>query len=127
MALLLAPGLVGQLLFGAELAGVAATVARVAGIAIIGLSIACWPGPPRVAMLTYARRSRCTSLTSDSRGLTGILLWPAVFVHVILTALLVCSSTTSIGRDEHREWIDTTTYGETTPDYKLWRLARGRR
>ena len=52
-ALLIVPSLVGQLLLGTELTGVAVPVARVAGIALIGLGIACWPGPPRVGMLTY--------------------------------------------------------------------------
>ena len=45
-ALLAAPSMVSQLLLGSGLAGVAVPVARVAGIALIGLGIACWPGPP---------------------------------------------------------------------------------
>ncbi len=53
LVLLLAPTLVGQLLLGADLAGLAATVARVAGIALIGLGVACWPGPPILGMLFY--------------------------------------------------------------------------
>ena len=44
LALLIVPSLVGQLLLGAELTGIAVTVARVAGIALIALGIACWPG-----------------------------------------------------------------------------------
>jgi hypothetical protein len=39
--LLLLPSLVGQLLLGEELAGVAIVVARVLGIALIALEIAC--------------------------------------------------------------------------------------
>ena len=54
VALLLVPSLVGQLLLGAELTGIAVTVARVAGIALIGLGVACWPGPPRLGMLIYS-------------------------------------------------------------------------
>ena len=46
VALVIVPALVGQLLLGAELAGAAIPVARVAGIALIALGIACWPGPP---------------------------------------------------------------------------------
>ena len=53
LALLIIPSLVGQLLLGEELTGVAIPVARVAGIALIALGIACWPGPPLVGMLTY--------------------------------------------------------------------------
>ena len=51
VALLIVPSLVGQLLFGAELTGLAVTVARVTGIALIALGVACWPGPPRAGML----------------------------------------------------------------------------
>jgi hypothetical protein len=54
LALLIAPSLVVQLLLGEQLTGVAIPVARVAGIALIGLGIACWPGPPLVGMLTYS-------------------------------------------------------------------------
>ena len=62
-ALLIVPSLVGRLLFGEALAGVAISVARVTGIALIALGVACWPGPPLVGMLTY---SGCISRTSDS-------------------------------------------------------------
>ena len=44
LALLIIPSLVGQLLLGEDLTGVAVPVARVAGIALIALGIACWPG-----------------------------------------------------------------------------------
>jgi hypothetical protein len=54
LALLLLPSLVGQLLLGAELTDIAVTVARVAGIALIALGVACWPGTPLIAMLTYS-------------------------------------------------------------------------
>jgi hypothetical protein len=54
LALLIVPSLVAQLLLGGQLAGVGIPVARVAGIALIGLGIACWPGPPLAGMLTYS-------------------------------------------------------------------------
>ena len=53
-ALLVVPSLVGQLLFGAELTGIAMTMARVTGIALIALGVACWPGTPLIGMLTYS-------------------------------------------------------------------------
>ena len=43
LGLLIVPSLVGQLLLGEQLAGVAIPVARVAGIALIALGIACGP------------------------------------------------------------------------------------
>jgi hypothetical protein len=92
-ALLIVPSLVGRLLFGEELAGVAIPVARVTGIALIALGVACWPGPPLVGMLTYsAVVTLYLAYVGFVGGLTGILLWPAVVLHVILTALLTRAS-----------------------------------
>ena len=89
LALLVVPLLVGQLLFGADLTGMAMTVARVAGIALIALGVACWPGTPLVGMLTYsAAVTLYLAYLGFSGGAFGILLWPAVVLHVILTALL---------------------------------------
>jgi len=42
LALMAAPSLVGRLLLGAEGTGVAIPVARVLGIALIALGVACW-------------------------------------------------------------------------------------
>jgi hypothetical protein len=88
-ALLVVPSLVGRLLFGAELTGVAIPVARVTGIALIALGVACWPGTPLVGMLIYsAAVTLYLAYVGFAGGLTGILLWPAVILHAILTALL---------------------------------------
>lgn len=54
LALVLVPSIVGHLLLGVPLVGIAMPVARVAGINLIGLGIACWPGPPRLGMLIYS-------------------------------------------------------------------------
>lgn len=90
MALLIAPSLVGQLLLGAELTGIAEAVARVTGIALIALAIACWPGTPLLGMLTYsAAVTLYLAYIGFASGLGGILLWPAVVLHMILTALLI--------------------------------------
>jgi hypothetical protein len=89
-ALLIVPSLIGQLLFGVELIGIAMTVARVAGIALIALGVACWPGRQLIGMLTYsAAVTLYLAYGGLSGGLTGKLLWPAVILHVILTALLI--------------------------------------
>jgi hypothetical protein len=89
LALLIVPSLVGRLLLGEELTGIAIPVARVAGIALIALAVACWPGPPRVGMLIYsAAVTLYLAYVGFAGGLTGILLWPAVILHVILTALI---------------------------------------
>ncbi len=90
LALLIVPSLVGQLLLGEELTGIAVPVARVAGIALIALGIACWPGPPQVGMLIYsAVITLFLAYLGFVRGLTGVFLWPAVALHGVLSILLV--------------------------------------
>jgi len=89
LALLIVPSLVGQLLLGEPLAGVAIPIARVAGIALTGLGIACWPGPPLFGMLSYsAMVTLYLAYLGLAAGLSGPLLWPAVILHLLLTALL---------------------------------------
>jgi hypothetical protein len=89
LGLLIVPSLVGQLLLGEQLTGVAIQVARVAGIALIALGMACWPGPPLVSMLTYsASVTLYLAYLGLAGGSTGVMLWPAVVLHVILTGLL---------------------------------------
>jgi len=93
-ALVIVPSLVGQWLLGAVLTGLALPVARVAGIALIALAVACWPGPPRVGMLIYsAAVALYLTYIGLAGGFSGVLLWPAVVLHVILTALLTRAST----------------------------------
>ncbi len=87
--LVIVPSLVGRLLLGAELGGVAVVVARALGIALIALGIACWPGPPRLGMLIYgAAIALYLAYAGLALGFAGILLWPAVVLHTILTILL---------------------------------------
>ena len=84
LALLIVPSLVGRLLLGEELTG----------IALIALGVACWPGPPLVGMLTYSVAvTLYLAYVGFAGALTGILLWPAVILHLILTALLTRVST----------------------------------
>ena len=93
LTMLIVPSLVGHLLIGAEIAGAAAIVARVAGIALIGLGLACWPGPPLVGMLTYGALVTLYLSYLGIRGeWVGPLLWPAVALHAVLTLLLVRSA-----------------------------------
>jgi hypothetical protein len=94
MALLIVPSLVVRLLLGAELTGVAIPVARVTGIALIALGIACWPTSTALCgMLTYGAG---VTLYLAYMGLAGEwvgpLLWPAVVLHGILTVLLARAS-----------------------------------
>src|SRR4029077_7129427 len=90
MALLILPSLVGRLLFGTEFTGVANPAARVTGIALLALGVGCWPGSTALCgMLTYGA---LVTLYLAYLGVigewVGPLLWPAVVLHAILTALL---------------------------------------
>jgi len=88
-ALLLVPSLVGRLLLGSDVTGMAVAIARVTGIALIGLGLACWPGPPRLGMLVYgAAVAVYLAYLGVVEGLAGVLLWPAMVLHVILVTLL---------------------------------------
>lgn len=89
IALLIVPSAVVYLLLGVELDIVAVMVIRVAGLALIGLGIACWPGPPLIGMLVYSFAVTLYLAWLGLAGWTGILLWPVVALHAILTALLV--------------------------------------
>lgn len=88
---LVAPSLVGRLLLGQELNGVAIPVARVLGVALIALGVACWPGRTTLCgMLTYSVLATGYLAWLGIRGeWVGALLWPAVALHAILTVLLV--------------------------------------
>ena len=98
VASLIFPSLVGRLLFGAELTGVSIPVARLAGIALIALGLACWPCIEATDIPTRALRAMlCYSLLATlylaylgiRSEWVGSLLWPATVIHAILTTLLV--------------------------------------
>ena len=91
LALIVAHTLVARLLLGEELTGNAGTVARVAGLALIGLALACWPGPPRVGMLVYSVTVALYLAYLGVTGTPGVLLWPAVVLHALLSTGLAAS------------------------------------
>jgi len=90
LALLIVPSLVGRLLFGGEFTGIVTPVARVLGIALLALGVCCLPGStPLCGMLTYSALAMLYLLYLAIRGeWVGLLLWPVVAVHGILTVLL---------------------------------------
>jgi len=94
LALLAYPSIVVRLLLGAEIVGVGDVVSRFGGIGLIGLGVACWPnGSARQVlhgMLTYGTLAALylTYIGVSGQG-GGVLLWPAVVVHVILIILLL--------------------------------------
>jgi hypothetical protein len=89
LALLVVPSMVAQLLLGQQLAGVAIPVARVTGIALIALGLACWPATPFVGMLVYSSIVMLyLGYVALAGEFVGVLLWPAVVLHAILSILL---------------------------------------
>jgi len=104
LALLIVPSVVGRLLLGEELTGVAIPVARVFGIALIALGFACWPGPPLVGMLTYSAAVTLYLGYVAIRGQwAGPLLWPAVALHALLTLLLARSWMAKLKTDKEQK------------------------
>ena len=99
VALLAVPGLVAMLLLGQELPPIGMIVARVAGVALMGLGVSCWPGlgrhrtraAPYRGMLAYTVLvAGLLAYAGAVLHLAGLLLWPAVVLHVaIALALLV--------------------------------------
>jgi hypothetical protein len=99
LALLVSPVIVVRLLLGADLAGLLGRddlaaagiiIARVAGVALIALGVACWPGATALCgMLTYSALTTvylgCLAIGGEW---VGPLLWPAVALHAVLTILL---------------------------------------
>jgi hypothetical protein len=88
------PPIVVRLLFGAEIDGAGVIMSRIAGIALIGLGVCCWPADsafqPLNGMLTYSTLATLYLGYIGVRGeMAGLLLWPAVVVHVVLVVLLV--------------------------------------
>lgn len=89
LSLLIVPSVVGELLLGQSLNLIAASIARVAGIALIALAVACWRNSPLDGMLTYNLAvTLFLAYLGFAGGLTGVLLWPAVALHAILSILL---------------------------------------
>jgi hypothetical protein len=91
LALLIVPSVVGALLFGDDLTGLAIPVARVAGISLLSLSVACWFSSPVAGMFGY---STAVMLYLGSCGVaegsqnSGVLLWPAVGMHLLISVVL---------------------------------------
>jgi hypothetical protein len=94
LILLANPQIVVRLLFAAEISGAGVTMSRLAGVALVGLGIACWPGTDTRwalnGMLTYSGLAMLYLVwIGVRREVVGLLLWPAVVVHAMLVVLLV--------------------------------------
>jgi hypothetical protein len=103
LALLCFPSVTAALLVGARLeAPEALTVARVAGVALLTLGVACWLA--RYDTQSRAARGLVAAMVLYDFGvalilgaagigspLVGVALWPAVVLHAVMTVWCVAS------------------------------------
>ena len=102
VALIAVPDLVAGLLLGAELSPSGVAVARVAGFGLLSLAIACWPSGDDAthqairALFAYNLLAGLyLGFLRVGGGFTGLLLWPACALHLILGAMLAPSALSS--------------------------------
>ena len=93
LILFLGPELFGRLILGGELAEPGQALGRLTGIVLLGFALTSVPDPSAWsvtrAMLTYNLLATVYLGYLGILGKTvGVLLWPAVVLHLLLTALL---------------------------------------
>ena len=97
LAMLFAPVIVMRLLAGGDISAVTIGVARLGGASLLALATAAWPNAGGTTkshhslhgLLTYNVLALALLLYLGIRGgWAGILLWPVVVVHGVLTLLL---------------------------------------
>ena len=98
LILIISPSLFAWLVLGGELSEPGQVLGRLAGIVLLSLALACWPAPPAASYPASSIRALFIynllatiylTYVGVSHAATGILLWPAVALHVILTILVV--------------------------------------
>ena len=94
IGLVLVPLFVLQMVMGAGTDPLGTQVARLAGIALFCIGLLCWfsrtsadPRPGLATMLAYNGLVALFFLCLGLGGLGGMLLWPVVAAHGILTVL----------------------------------------
>lgn len=93
LILLVSPVLFGWLIFAGELSEPGQALGRLTGIALLGFALTSWPDPsaPSVtrAMLAYNLFATIYLVYLGIAGKSvGVLLWPAVALHLLFTVLL---------------------------------------
>jgi hypothetical protein len=97
VVLIVSPSLFARLILGTELSDSGEALGRIAGIAMLGAGLAAWPAPAAASAPASAIRALLiyNVLATIYLGylglggrLAGILLWPAVALHVVLSVLL---------------------------------------
>ena len=96
---LLAPNVQSQFIFGATPEGIGIPWARFAGIALIGLGIACMPpklagtsqGAVRGLLLFNIGATIFFAWVGVATMFRGVMLWPVVILHAVITIALALS------------------------------------
>jgi hypothetical protein len=108
IALIAVPGFVGRVLLGADLSAAGIAVARVAGLGLLSLGLACWPGSnattpqaTRALFIYNALAAFYLGYLRVGAGFVSYLLWPACGLHAVLTILLAIQHK----REARREYI----------------------
>jgi hypothetical protein len=96
VALIATPGLVAHLLLNTDLSASGIAMARVAGLALLSLGLACWSMAGSItrrsiyALFTYNLLATLyLAYLRAGVGFAGRLLWPAIAVHGLLTLLML--------------------------------------
>jgi hypothetical protein len=94
LILLASPLLFGRLVLGGELSEPGVALGRLAGIALLGFALTSRPDPSARsvarAMLAYNALATIYLFYLGLAGQpVGVLLWPAVALHLVFTVLLV--------------------------------------
>ncbi len=97
--LVVAPGLFGALVLGSDLSAAGEAMGRLGGIVLMSFGFACWPvghADPSGSMLRpmqlYSLLATIYLAYLGARGSVGVLLWPAVAIHAVLSTLLALTS-----------------------------------
>jgi hypothetical protein len=90
VALIAVPALIVRVLLGAGLSDSGIAVARLAGIALLCLGLACWPNQPAIrALFTYNLLAAFyLGYLRVGGDFISCLLWPACAVHAVISLLL---------------------------------------
>jgi hypothetical protein len=107
LALIAFPGLVGRLLLDASLSSSGIAVARLTGIALFCLGIACRPSGEDAAQTAIWALFSYNLLAAlylgylrVGGGFVSQLLWPVCVLHAVLALLLVRPARASINRNK---------------------------
>ena len=103
LTLIVAPSLLGYLLFGSDLNAAGEATGRISGLVMLCLAAGCWPRagesgrhPALVPLLALSWLAVAFLLVTALMGVNvGLLLWPAAAFHLILAVLLTWTWTSA--------------------------------